>query len=97
MNVGRVCVKIAGRDAGLKGIIVDIIDKNTVLVDGQIRRRNVNIKHLEPTAAVLDLQKGATHEAVVSALKQAGIEVKEHVKKERIQKTEQKKTTPKKK
>ena len=94
MNVGRICIKIAGRDAGMKGIIIDLVDKNTVLVDGQIRRRKVNIKHLEPTAATLDLEKGATHEAVVMALKQAGIQVIEHVKKERA---EPKKTTQKKK
>ena len=34
-EIGRLCVKIAGRDAGNKCVIVDVIDKNFVMIDGR--------------------------------------------------------------
>jgi large subunit ribosomal protein L14e len=77
MDVGRVCVKIAGRDAGLKCVIVSILDDTFVMVDGETRARKCNLKHLEPTATVLELESGASHEKVLQAFKKAGIEPKE--------------------
>jgi len=64
MEVGRMCVKIAGRDAGKKCVIVEIVDKNTVLIDGETRRRKCSIRHLEPLNSVLKLKKGASHAEV---------------------------------
>ena len=72
-NVGRVCVKLAGRDAGLKCVVVEEIDANFVLVDGQTRRRKINIRHLEPLEQTVDLKSGADTSAVAKAL---GIEIK---------------------
>ena len=46
IEIGRLCVKIAGRDAGKKCVVVDVVNDNTVLIDGETRRRNCNIKHL---------------------------------------------------
>ena len=68
MEIGRVCVKIAGRDAGKKCIVVDLIDSTFVLVDGETRRKKCNIKHLEPTKELVKLEKGASHEEVLDAL-----------------------------
>ena len=68
MEVGRLVVKIAGRDAGKRGIEIDVIDKNYVMVDGEVRRKKVNIKHLEPHTKVLNIKKGASDEDVVTAL-----------------------------
>ncbi len=82
INVGRLIMKTAGRDAGKYGVIVDVIDNNFVLIDGQVRRRKVNIKHVEPLLPTLDIQKGASHEAVVDALKKLDIEVVDTKKKE---------------
>jgi len=76
-EIGRVCVKIAGRDAGLKCVVVDTIDKSFVLIDGQTRRRKCNMIHLEPLPQKLSIVKGASHEHVVAALKDAGVEVVE--------------------
>jgi large subunit ribosomal protein L14e len=76
-EVGRLVVKIAGRDAGLKGVIVDVLDKGYVLIDGQVRRRKCNVIHIEPLDKVVKLPKQATHEEVVSALKAEKIEVSE--------------------
>ena len=77
IEVGRVCVKIAGRDAGLKCVIVDVLGKNTVLVDGQTRRRKCNMAHLEPLAQTLKIEKGASHEKVVSAFKEIDVVIVE--------------------
>lgn len=77
-DVGRVCVKIAGREAGRKCVIVEIIDDNFVLVTGPktltgVKRRRVNIKHLEPLPYKIDVPKGAGDEAVLQAIEKAGL------------------------
>lgn len=77
-DIGRVCVKIAGREAGRKCVIVDIIDDNFVLVTGPkaltgVKRRRVNVKHLEPTPLKIEIAKGATDEEVTRALEKAGL------------------------
>ncbi|TKJ17436.1 50S ribosomal protein L14e [Candidatus Woesearchaeota archaeon B3_Woes] len=81
IEVGRLIVKLAGRDAGLKGVIVEILEKGHILIDGQVRRRKCNILHIEPLDKVIKLPKKASHEEVVKALKAEGIEVKEKKKK----------------
>ena len=73
IEVGRVCIKTAGREAGKICVIVDILDKNFVIVDGLVKRRRCNIKHLEPTEKKVDIQKGATTEEVKLALDAAGL------------------------
>ena len=49
IEVGRQCIKIAGREAGKKCEIVAIIDENFVEIDGEeVKNRRCNINHLEP-------------------------------------------------
>ena len=76
-EIGRLCVKIAGRDARLKCVIIDVLDGKFVMIDGQTRRKRCNINHLDPTTKVLKIKKGASHEDVIDALKKEGIEVTE--------------------
>jgi len=76
LEVGRVCVKTRGREAGRKCVIVDVIDDNFVLVTGPkqvtgVKRRRCNIKHLEPTTHKLDIKPGASDEDVVKAIEEA--------------------------
>ena len=78
-DIGRLCLKIAGRDAGSYCLIVDK-QEDKFLVDGQTRRRAVNPAHLEPLDKQADIKKGADHKAVVKALEGFGIEVIEPVK-----------------
>ena len=73
IEIGRLCVKIAGRDAGKKCVIVDVLDGSFVLIDGETRRRKCNALHLEPLDQVLKLDKGASHEAVAKAFKELGV------------------------
>ena len=72
IEVGRVCVKLNGREAGHKCVIVDVIDKNFVLVTGPlkvtgVRRRRTNVKHLESTEDTVEVKKGASDEDVSKA------------------------------
>ncbi len=57
-DIGRICVKIAGRDAGRTCVIIDVLEDGYVLVDGQTRRRKCNVRHLEPTKTTVELKKG---------------------------------------
>lgn len=73
IDIGRICVKLSGREAGKKCVIVDIIDKNFVLVTGPkqlngVRRRRVNVNHLEPTGDKIDLRKGETDEEIMKTI-----------------------------
>lgn len=76
-EVGRVCMKIAGRDAGKIGIVIEKIDDNYVLIDGETRRRKCNINHLEILDKTVKIAKGASNADVVKALKDLDIEVTE--------------------
>lgn len=84
LEVGRVCVKTAGRTASSICVVVDLIDKNFVLVDGNIKRKKCNIMHLEPLPKKLEISKGADTSEVLSALNKAGFKLNQ--KRERKQK-----------
>ena len=72
-EIGRLCVKIAGRDTGLKCVVIDKVDDKYVLVDGETRRKTCNINHLEPLAETVSLSKNASHEEVEKVLAEKGI------------------------
>ncbi len=76
-DIGRLCIKTMGREAGHYCVIVDIIDKNYLLIDGlNIRRRRVNYNHIEPITDTIELKKGASHEEVETAIKKAKLDNK---------------------
>jgi large subunit ribosomal protein L14e len=73
LEVGAVCVKTTGREKGRRCVIIDLMDKNFVLVTGPqkitgIKRRRVNIKHLQKTDEKINIKKGATDEEVSQVL-----------------------------
>ena len=77
IEVGRICVKLTGREAGRKCVIVDMIDKSFILITGPktvtgIKRRRVNINHVEPLQDKIAIKRGASDEEVVEALKASG-------------------------
>lgn len=87
IEIGRICVKISGREAGRKCVIVDIIDENYVLITGPknltgVKRRRCNINHIEVLDKKIDVAKGASDEEVVKSLEAAGLTdfMKERVK-----------------
>lgn len=74
VEVGRICVKLRGREAGKKCIIVERVDKNFVLVTGPqevtgVRRRRSNVDHLNPTTKKVDIKTGAEDSDIVKAIK----------------------------
>ncbi|MBT8172295.1 50S ribosomal protein L14e [Candidatus Bathyarchaeota archaeon] len=76
IEVGRICVKNVGREAGKKCIIVDIVDKNFVLITGpktvsNIKRRRANIDHLKPTSEKIEIKRGASDQEITDSLKNA--------------------------
>jgi large subunit ribosomal protein L14e len=76
IEVGRICVKLMGREAGRKCVIVDLIDKNFVLLTGPkkitgVKRRRTNTGHIEPTQGRINIDKGSTDEDVIKALEAA--------------------------
>ncbi len=74
MEIGRIYVKTAGREAGARCVVVDDLDKNFVVVASPlVKRRRCNIRHLEPTSEKIDIKKGATAEQVEKALKKAKV------------------------
>ena len=94
IEVGRVVIKLAGRDAGKKGLIVDILDDKFVLIDGETRRRKCNIIHLEPLEQVVKIKKNASHDEVASALKEIGLEARVSKPKEKTPRPRTKRKTP---
>ncbi|RMD57950.1 50S ribosomal protein L14e [Candidatus Woesearchaeota archaeon] len=72
IEIGRICMKIAGRDAGKICIVTDEIDKTYVLIDGQTRRRKCNRAHLEPLNQKVKIEKGASNELVRKELEKLG-------------------------
>lgn len=96
-QIGRVCLKIAGRDAGKKCVIIDVINTHYVMIDGETRRRKCNVKHLEPLGTVLKVTKNAPRTEVVRLFKTLNIELKEtkpKKKTERPKKLRKKKIKP---
>jgi len=104
LEIGRLCVKTAGRDAGKKCVIVDIVDNDIVLIDGETRRRNCNLKHLEPLKETIKIKKKASHEDIAKELKKIDIKARstkpkkatERPKKQRKQKKKPEEKTEKK-
>ena len=77
IEVGRICVKVAGREAGRKCVIVDVMDKSFVVVTGPkkvtgVKRRRVNINHVAPTEDVIPIKRGASDEEVAQMIQADG-------------------------
>ena len=75
IGVGRLCIKIAGRNAGNYCVVVDKVDDNFVLIDGNVKRKKCNIGHLEPLDKVLKIKKGASTASVHEAMKKEKIKI----------------------
>jgi large subunit ribosomal protein L14e len=77
-EVGRVCIKTAGREAGKVCCIVKKIDENFVMITGprdltRVKRRKCNILHLEPLPDKLKISEEAPDSAVFRAFQTSGI------------------------
>ena len=69
MDIGRVCLKVQGREKGNKCVVIDVIDRNFVVVTGpKVKRRRVNMNHIQPLAETVNIQRNASDEEVIGAL-----------------------------
>ncbi len=73
IDVGRICVKLSGREAGKKCIVVEVVDRNFVLITGPkqlngVKRRRVNVGHIEPTARKVRIRRGESDEELMKTL-----------------------------
>ena len=94
IEIGRLVVKTAGRDAGKRALIIDILDDKYVLIDGETRRRRCNILHLEPLKDLVKIEKDASHGDVSRILKELGIDSRQTKPKQKTQKPLKKRKTP---
>jgi large subunit ribosomal protein L14e len=64
---------VAGREAGKKCVIVDVMDKSFVVITGPkkvtgVKRRRVNINHVAPTEDVIPIKRGASDNEVAQMI-----------------------------
>jgi large subunit ribosomal protein L14e len=67
-EVGTVCIKTAGRDAGKTCVVVEAAKDGIVVIEGETRRRKCNVRHLEPLGRDVKVKAGANHADVMKAL-----------------------------
>lgn len=91
IELGRLCIKTAGRDAGCKCVVIDILDNKFVLIDGQARRRKCNILHIEPMKDVISIKRNASHDEVKAEFQKLGIDITDTKPKQKSQKPAKKK------
>lgn len=80
MKIGQLAVKIAGKDAGKTIVVVDNIDDNFVMIDGDVKRKKCNILHLEPLEKEISIKKNSSHSEIVDHFKKLKLEIKDGTK-----------------
>ncbi|MBT3283168.1 50S ribosomal protein L14e [Candidatus Bathyarchaeota archaeon] len=69
MDIGRVCLKTKGREQGERCVVLEVIDRNFVIVVGpNVKRRRVNMNHIRPLDEAVTLQRNASDEDAIAAL-----------------------------
>jgi large subunit ribosomal protein L14e len=113
IEVGRICLKTAGREAGKYCVVLKKMDEKFVLITGpkaatSVKRRRCNIEHLEPLTEKIKIASEASDSDVLKAYAHEGIYTKlaierpdhaktEAMKKEKAGKKEKSKSRPEKK
>lgn len=78
LEVGRVCLKVSGREAGKICVILKKLDESFVLITGPklltgVKRRRCNVEHLEPTKYKIEIKEGASDKEVIEAYEKANL------------------------
>jgi large subunit ribosomal protein L14e len=58
IQVGRVCIKLKGRDSGEKVVVTKVIDDSFVMIRSPARKkgdRKCAVMHLEPTDTIVSV------------------------------------------
>ena len=101
LEVGRVCMKIGGRESGKYAVVLKKMSDAFVLITGPkiltgVKRRRCNIEHLEPLQYVLEIKEDAPEEEVVAAFDKAGLVTKFELKRPSAGEMKAEKTKPEK-
>jgi len=67
LDKGRICLKIAGREAGKYCVVISPAEEGFIIINGpksitRVKKRKCNITHLEPTEHKFDIQTGEDNE-----------------------------------
>ncbi len=78
INVGRICMKTAGRESGKFCVVLDVLEDGFVLVTGPkaattVKRRKCSIHHIEPTPETVKIKKNASDDEVLAVYKNEGL------------------------
>ena len=78
LNTGRVCMKIAGREAGKYCTVLKKENDAFILVVGPkiltgVKRRRCNVEHLEALPYTLEINENSSDEEIISAYQKAGL------------------------
>jgi large subunit ribosomal protein L14e len=78
LTVGRVAMKIAGREAGRYCTVLTKPKESFVQVTGPkvltgVKRRRCNIEHLEPTKYKIDIKSEESDKGVIKAMEKEGL------------------------
>ena len=78
IEIGRICVKTAGREAGKHCVVVNKLDENFVVVTGpknvtKVKRRRCNILHLLPLEEKIKIKPDASDEEILNEYQKAGL------------------------
>jgi large subunit ribosomal protein L14e len=91
LELGRIVLKTAGREAGKYAVVVENVNDNFVLITGPksitgVKRRKCNIDHIEPTEHKFDIDSKADDASIENLWKSSGLieklEIKIPVKRE---------------
>jgi large subunit ribosomal protein L14e len=78
LEVGRVVMKTAGREAGKYATVLKKIDNAFVLISGPklltgVKRRRCNINQLQPMQHILEIKEDASDEDIIAAFEKSGL------------------------
>jgi ribosomal protein L14E/L6E/L27E len=76
IEIGRVCIKKYGRDAGSRAIVTKVIDKNfvNIITAQRQKERRCNVKHLEFIGEKADI---SSNEQIAKALEVSALKTVE--------------------
>lgn len=97
LEVGRLCIKTAGREAGRYCVVLKTMDSNFVMITGPriltgVKKRKCNIEHLEPTQYLLKIKEDASDKEVIEAYDKMGLISKLNLKKPSPEELKEEKT-----
>ncbi len=72
LEIGTVCVKLAGRTAGQKVVVLELDKKKSfaTIIGEKIKKKQCNLKHLMPLDKIIKVSKSTTQKDIAKLLKE---------------------------